>query len=74
MSEPEYRITAQPFITFHDPQTNQVVEGREVEFRDALTGVHGRVRVSLANYTPDHVRELIMADIHKIRAVAALNN
>lgn len=69
----DYTITGQPLVYQRDPATGRVVEGREIEFRDLVTGHAGRVFVALTAYTPEHVDQLIGAELAKIRAVQGLS-
>lgn len=68
----EYIIVAQPLIYQHDDATGNVVEGRQITFRDLTTGAPGRVFVPLSDYTTAHVNSVIMAQLQQIRAVHAL--
>lgn len=68
----EYAIVAQPLIYQHDDASGNVVEGRQITFRDLVTGSNGRVFVPLSQYEPAHVDALIMAQVQQIRAVHAL--
>lgn len=67
----EYVIVAQPLIYQHDDASGNVVEGRQITFRDLDTGANGRVFVPLSQY-PDAVDGLIMAQLQHIRTVARL--
>ena len=68
----EYAIVAQPLIYQHDDASGNVVEGRQITFRDLVTGSNGRGFVPLSQYEPAHVDALIMAQVQQIRAVHAL--
>lgn len=69
----EFVIIDQPIVTRMDPHSGKVVEGREIDFRDIVTGQIGRVFVSHDAYNAGNVRGLILAELGHMREIHDLS-